>query len=296
MKMLFLLLAIVLGIIFPFGHEYTFIVRYILMVMLLGVFLEIKVESSLFRKSHLYIMLSIMIISMAGFYLLQSWSQNWGWVAYVVAIMPTAAAAPVLTGFLKGDVAYVTFSVMLTSLGVAFFIPLSTPLILSGTIELSILDVLIPVAITVFVPFVLAMLIRKFLPPLYHFLLPYTSHTIYLFMINVYVAISKASYFVRYETDAPTYEIVGIGVISLVIGAIHFGLGSLLDKGKYSSAASMALGRKNTMFSIWLALTYFNPLVAVGPMFYIVWQNLYHTFVIYRFDRLEKRKKTTETS
>ena len=36
---------------------------------------------------------------------------------------------------------------------------------------------------------------------------------------------------------------------------------------------------------IWVALTFINPLVAMGPTFYILYHNLYNSWQIYRFER-----------
>ena len=35
------------------------------------------------------------------------------------------------------------------------------------------------------------------------------------------------------------------------------------------------------MMALWLALTYIDPLTALGPICYILWQNVYNAWEIY---------------
>ena len=48
---------------------------------------------------------------------------------------------------------------------------------------------------------------------------------------------------------------------------------------------SMALGRKNTMFALWLALTFLEPVTALAPIFYILFQNLYNARQMWQVSR-----------
>ena len=54
-------------------------------------------------------------------------------------------------------------------------------------------------------------------------------------------------------------------------------------------AGSLALGRKNTMFGLWIALTFVNPMVALGPISYIIMQNAYNSYQIMMVERKEKK-------
>ena len=46
-------------------------------------------------------------------------------------------------------------------------------------------------------------------------------------------------------------------------------------------AGGQSLGQKNTIFAIWLANNYFNPVVAVGAGAYIIWQTIFNSIQIY---------------
>jgi len=66
---------------------------------------------------------------------------------------------------------------------------------------------------------------------------------------------------------------------------INFGLGALLGGERFRQESSQSLGQKNNSFVIWIALTFINPLVAMGPTFYILYHNLYNSWQIYRFEK-----------
>jgi len=55
---------------------------------------------------------------------------------------------------------------------------------------------------------------------------------------------------------------------------VNFSLGRLVGGSEFGLEASQSLGQKNTTFTIYLAMTYANPVVALGPTFYVIWHNL----------------------
>jgi hypothetical protein len=48
---------------------------------------------------------------------------------------------------------------------------------------------------------------------------------------------------------------------------------------------SQSLGQKNTTFTIFLALTYGRPLIALGPTCYVIWHNLWNAWQLHQMDR-----------
>jgi len=78
-------------------------------------------------------------------------------------------------------------------------------------------------------------------------------------------------------------------LISLVICVVNFSLGAILGGPSHRQEASQSLGQKNLTFVIWIALTFINPLVALGPMIYIVYHHLYNAWIIYRFEKQRLR-------
>ncbi len=283
MKIASLVFALVAGIIFPYGYPLTFLVRYSVMVLLLFAFLQMDIDFRTLSWKHIWISLVANGLACLGYFVLAGSQRELALVAYVTAITPTAAAGPVIMGFLGGRVAFVTFSVMVTSAIVAFTIPLSLPFLIEGELDISIIDILIPVVIVVFIPLLVAMFIRNTFPTLRNKLLYFHSWTYYLFVANVYIAMSKASHFIQHESHMAMWITFAIGGISLIICSLNIIIGYYIGKPHLAQEGSMALARKNTMFAIWLSLTFLSPVIALGPMFYIIWQNAYHSYLLYKF-------------
>jgi BASS family bile acid:Na+ symporter len=84
--------------------------------------------------------------------------------------------------------------------------------------------------------------------------------------------------------------LVPIGLISLVICVINFGAGALLGGRAHLKEARVSLGQKNLTFVIWIAITFINPLVAMGPTFYILYHHIYNSWLIYRFEKAKGRE------
>ena len=79
-----------------------------------------------------------------------------------------------------------------------------------------------------------------------------------------------------------------IAFVSLIICIVNFSVGALLGGREHWKESSQSLGQKNLSFVIWVALTFINPLVAMGPMFYILYHHLYNSWLIYQFERKRK--------
>ena len=68
-----------------------------------------------------------------------------------------------------------------------------------------------------------------------------------------------------------------------VICIVQFKTGWYLGN-KYGNkvAGGQGLGQKNTILAIWMAQTFFNPVVAIAPASYIVWQNLINSYQLWK--------------
>ena len=288
MKIIPLALALILGILLPYGHPLTFLVRYSVMIMLFFAFLGMHVNRNLFRRSHVYLGIIFLILPLLYFGLIRIWDASLALIAYVMATTPTAAAAPVITDYLKGRVEFVTLSILITSGISAFAIPFFLPLLGQAQGDLQVLDILRPVMITLGIPLLLAFGVRRFSPLLKQQLLKVKDISFYLFLFNVYVAMSKATHFILHESGATMAEILGIAGVTLLVAAGSFFIGHHASQSRDRLEGSMSLGRKNTMFALWVALTFVGPLAALGPMFYIVWQNIYNSWQLYVVGKKEK--------
>ncbi len=295
MQAIVIFAAMILGVLFPQGHQFTFLVRYLVMIMLFYAFLRIRFNWRVLSKLHFLIAGLNVTLPILLYLLFSQINPTIGLAAFTIGMAPTAAGAPVMAGFLRQDVGFVTLSVILTSPIVALVLPLLLPQIIAVDQPISVLDVLIPVAILVFVPLILGQFIRRRFPTWVPYFFKLGNVPFYLFVTNIYIAAGKATHFIRYEAEAP---LLLVGGIAACIGLVCFFLfksgeaaGRYFDKDQ---EAGLALGRKNTMFGLWVALTFINPLVALGPIFYIVFQNLYNTWQLWLVNKSLKAKKVAQ--
>jgi BASS family bile acid:Na+ symporter len=291
-----LLLIIALGALLPQLHILTFMIQYLLMIMLFFAFLGLKFTPRMLQKSVAVILLANIAIAFLGYALLAPINTTLAMAAFMTAIAPTAIAAPVMIDLVKGKVDYVIATVLATNVTVAVIIPLSLPYLVDTTVQVSILDVLRPVLMVMFVPMLLAWLVT-FLPAATQSVIKKgkaSSFTIW--SVNLLIVSSNASNFLRTQNDGFTITLLEIALVSLATCILNFGAGALIGGHNYRQEASQALGQKNLSFVIWICLAFINPLVAMGPMFYVLYHHIYNSWVIYQFERTrthaEKRQES----
>jgi BASS family bile acid:Na+ symporter len=105
---------------------------------------------------------------------------------------------------------------------------------------------------------------------------------------------ANAGNFLRNDVTASLATVIAVALISLVLCILNFAVGALLGGDHFRQESSQSLGQKNNSFVIWIALTFINPLVAMGPTFYILYHNIYNSWQIYRFER-RRRNSPKET-
>ncbi|MBX2840920.1 MAG: hypothetical protein KTR26_04065 [Flammeovirgaceae bacterium] len=289
MKHAALILSMLVGIVLPFGDQLTFMVRYLVMGMLFFAYLDIKISRNIITKKHFLILLANILIAFVFYFLFLPFNSELAVIAFITGIMPTAAAAPAIISYLEGKVEFVTFSVVLTNSVIALIIPFVLPAMVSGDISLNVLDILAPVLSVVFIPLFISWVVKRFLPAVRPVLLKVKGLSFIMFNLNIYIATSTATQFII-EGSSSISILNWIAIMALLICVSSFAIGKWIGKNSNPEESRQALGRKNTMFSIWIALTYLSPLAALGPMFYILWHNLYNSYQIYQLAQKKKLK------
>lgn len=286
MQGIYILLAIIAGALLSDAHVLTAVIRYNLMVMLFFTFITVNFNPQLLRRDHFKVLVANILLPILIFLLWRIWDPATAVALLVIGLAPTAAGAPVITTFLRGRVDHVTVSILLLSPAMALLIPLFLPMLLSSDIgEIEVLDILIPVFMVVFVPLASSFFIKKVLPSAVPYITKAAKVNFYLFLFNVFIASAKATDFIRNDEQASWIVILSIGFGVTILGLILFQFGERLGAADLKLENSMSLGRKNTMFALWLALTFVGPLAALGPMLYILFQNVYHSIAMYKLDK-----------
>ncbi len=256
------------------------------MGMLFFAFLKLNVKNWKFEKSHLLILMFSYSAAIGTFLIFRNFNSTLAQIAFLSLAAPTAIAAPSIINLLRGNIDYTFISMMLTNFAAALFLPpILSLLILEGT-SISVLQILLPVLVVILVPFVLAYFTRAAVKKSKGKINLPKDLSFYLLVANIFLGVSKASHFVRSEVNLNDSIIYMIPLIVLITVVVNFFIGYLVGEKKVKLESGQSLGQKNNAFLIWIALTFINPLVAVGPVCYVVFQNLFITYQLYKSRKL----------
>ena len=214
--------------------------------------------------------------------------------AMVCLICPTATAAAVITGKLGGSASSLTTYTLLSNLLAAVAVPLVFPWvephadISFWTAFLKILSKVFPLLIC---PFLLAWLLRAFVPKVHACLLNLHDAAFYLWGVALAI-VSGQTVRSLVNSNAPASVEWLIALAGLVACCLQFFLGKQIG-GHYRERISggQALGQKNTVLAIWMAYTYLNPLASVGPGSYVLWQNIINSWQLWKKRKQEEKTK-----
>lgn len=218
--------------------------------------------------------------------------------AMVCLICPTATAAAVITGKLGGSAASLTTYTLMSNLLAAVAVPLVFPLVephSEVTFWLAFLKILSKVFPLLLCPFLLAWLLRLWMPALHHWLLERHNAAFYLWGVALAI-VSGQTVRSLVNSTAPVYVEWLIALAGLVACCLQFYLGKRIG-GHYKERISggQALGQKNTVLAIWMAYTYLNPLSSVGPGSYVLWQNIINSYQLWKKRKTDLSKEVQDS-
>lgn len=276
---------------YPLFIRLSFLTPTLIFVMLLLTFSKISLGELKPKPLHLWL-LAIQLLAAVGVYLLlRGVNEVLAQAAMVCVICPTATSAAVITAKLGGSAASVTTYTLLVNMAVAVIVPVMFPLIephpeVSFWTACSI--ILGKVFVLLICPFLLSLLLRKSLPRVHRTLLGLHELAFYLWAFALAIVTSQIlSSLLNYAEDITVGVLMAVA--TFVVCSLQFFLGKTLGS-VYNDRISggQALGQKNTILAIWMAHTYLNPLSAVGPGFYVIWQNMINSWQLWK-----KRKRSS---
>ena len=269
----------------PQAHRLDFLIRYLVMTMLFFAFLGIDFNPKSFQRSVFLILAANTAIAFLGYGVFASGNITLALAAFMTGIAPSAIAAPVLISFVEGQVEYVLAAVLLTNVSSALIIPLALPSLVGEVVPISVWSVLQSSLTVMFVPLILAKLAVRLPSGAQALIRRGKRFSFPLWLLSLFIISAKASDFLRNENTGSLTILVYIALISLGICILNFALGAWIGGHQYRREASQALGQKNLSFVIWIALAFINPLVAMGPTFYILYHHMFNSWLIYRYEK-----------
>ena len=214
---------------------------------------------------------------------------------FVCIVAPCAAAAPVVTQKLGGNLEQMTTYTFLSNFLTALFIPVCFPLIeKSGhaTFWEAFLDILCEVTLVLVAPMLLAYVVKHFFKSVHRRIVAVKDLSYYLWATSLAIVTGTT---VKNICHAKTsvFFLVGTALTTLAICLVQYAIGRRIGRFfNRTDEAGQALGQKNTAFAIWIAYTYLSPLSSVGPGCYILWQNTVNSIEIYQREKAGKLQKS----
>lgn len=283
-----ILLALLFGVFVPQLHVAAPYVRWLVVVMLFFVFLQTRFSRAALQRSHLWLFGANLAVGFTGWGIASLFGdRDLALATFFAGITPTATAAPVIIGFLRGRVDYVITALLLTNLGIAALLPFILPIVLGRATPEAFAQVLGSVGFVIFAPMTVAWLLRWAYPPAAEWPARLRNLSFGLWMTMLCVITGNASHFVRQHPEVPLRTLLQIAASSMLVCLASFALGRWIGGKDFPREASQSLGQKNTAFTLYLALLYSTPLVALGPTCYIVWHNLWNSWQLHRLGRRE---------
>ena len=248
----------------------------------------------------------------------------------VCVIMPTATAAPIIAGKLGGSIQNLTTFSLLSNIITALIVPAFFPIV-NPSIEIAFLPamwhILRRVVPLLLGPFIAAWLVRlgyesyfryKGMPRSFTFSSTLASMPFYLWICLLVILMGKITYTLLNES----YSGYTIGILcfgALITCLLQYALGRWIgfrfpasshgadycdvlinpEAANYSInkksciTAGQAFGQKNTALGVWMAQMYLNPLAAIGPAAYIIWQNLFNSWQLWYAGKARSKGQDT---
>lgn len=213
--------------------------------------------------------------------------------AFACVICPTASAAAVVTEKLDGDLASMTVYTLLDNGVTAVLVPLLFPM-LEQHADMAFLSsfatIIQRTAVILVLPFCCAMATRKWLPKLAGRIKAMRNLAFYFWAVNlsIVMGLTLHSIFTATVPGLVLLMLIAVpAVVTIVLFAIGKGVGRRFGD---SVTGGQAMGQKNTGVGIWLVLTYLNPIAAISPCAYVVWQNTLNSWQLWCKDKYGRLK------
>jgi BASS family bile acid:Na+ symporter len=294
-RSLVLPVAIVAGLFF---HHWLAMMRpvvpFLLFFILFLNFSAVEIRKLRLSPMHGWMLLFQAVVSLGGYLALRPFDELLAQGVLIGVLCPVAAAVVVVACMLGADRATITTYSLVGNFGIALLAPIYFSFI--GTnVDMpfgeSCLLVFSHIGPTIVLPLVIVIVLQLIAPKANTFISKYKGWSFYLWAMALMITIGQTIDFIFVHGKGNWRSIIWLSVASLVGCAVQFGVGHLIGR-RYGDriAGGQGLGQRNTALAIWMAGMYLQPLAAIFPAAYSVWQNLYNSFQLWQHDRQMGRK------
>lgn len=277
-------ISIIGGIVAHEWIDYLTPVSLVLIFLMLTItYCRINPNDLKLEKFH-WVMLGVqMILSSLVYWSLAFFNQTIATGLFICVFIPTATAAPIVTGMLGGNVVKVATYSLLCNLVVA----LIAPFVLAAmgnysdvSFFTSFIKICAKVLPLLICPMLIAFALRQLWRKGYDKIAEHQSLSFYMWAIALFIVVGSSVSFVIRKFS---WEIAPI-ILSLTIGSalvcvMQFYIGRKVGlKLSEPISAAQSLGQKNTILAIWMALTFLDPITSIAPATYMAWHNIFNSW------------------
>jgi len=271
------------------------------------------------HRWHWLVLLFQVVVSLALFFAINPFSPLLAQGIMICVLMPTATAGPIIAGKLGGSILSLTSFTLLSSAATAILVPLFFPFV-NPEVHMSFLErflqLLRHMAPLLLGPFFAAWLLRlsydavkriQHKPERFHLSGVVAQLPFYIWAGTLVILMAQTTLSI-FHYEGHWLPIMGLSFGALLTCILQFYVGKkigerfpsqvhgqdycdvLVNPAIASSdprqitriSAGQALGQKNTTLAVWMAATYLNPVSALAPAAYILWQNLFNSWQLSR--------------
>jgi len=270
----------------------------LIFVMLFFTYCKIEPRELKPRLWHLWlILIQLVEVAVGLWWCLEHRDSEWlpvGEALLACFISPMAAVGAVVTQKIGGNAATATTYTLISSTFTAIMVPLVYPLVEPGinmTFSELFLRILFRVFPTIMAPLAIALLLWKLMPWIKSFIAEKSKN--YSFYLWALCTMVNTAQIIRSIVGAPGSGMILVW-ICIMIGIlvfVQFFVGKTIGSVYHDRmAAGQGLAQKNTVLSIWMAMSFLNPTAAIGPGAHLLWQNLFNSWQIYTHGRNMDKK------
>ena len=213
--------------------------------------------------------------------------------AFACVICPTASAAAVVTEKLGGSIASMTVYTLIDNAVTAVLVPLMFPMIeLHADLDFasSFMTILERTALVLVMPFICAMATRRWLPKAAKRIKEHRNLGFYFWAVNLSIVMGLTLHNI-FTAGISALSMAALILVPAVVTILLFGTGKAVGRRFGDSVdGGQALGQKNTGVGIWLVMIYLNPVVAIAPCAYVVWQNTLNSWQLWCMEKYGRLK------
>lgn len=288
-------IAIVLGLFF---HSYikvlSPIVPYLIFAMLFLTYSSIQVRKMHLTYFDLWLILFQLAASLVFYFIVKPFDAALAEGVLVTVLTPTATSAVVVAVMLDANLTTMGVYTLFCNFVIALAAPLYFTLIgtsMDFPFWQSFGIILAKISPLLILPFVLAVIIKKVAPNVNAKLIQLKFISFYLWALALIIVIAKVINFLFEENNFNYLFLLWASILALFICVLQFALGKYIGK-RYGDevAGGQSLGQKNTVLAIWMAQTFLNPISSIIPAIYVVLQNVYNSYQLWRKE-LNRRKQ-----